>query len=323
MAVDHAPLTIAAARRIWAYEKITDFSFPQPLRPVRKIARRPAEGEKRAHTTSPGLPAARDITAVPLGARRRPSLRARGRSVDPLYIYPPDGRYVFSDTTYPWCCCGRVTTPTSQASGVLVGPRHMLTASHVIDWTETNGLLGWVTFQPDFNNGDVFPPSNAVSTLYYEQNSPSSMGEYSVAEDYVVCTMDRRLGDELGYLGTKTYDDSWDQEAWWVNVGYPGDLGGGLQPSFQGPISIANSWQPGFFELGSGRDMETFASLTPGDSGGPIFGWWTDGPHVVGVVSGQGGLSAVISDLETRTGNWAGGGSPLPDLVNQARSNDP
>ena len=43
------------------------------------------------------------------------------------------------------------------------------------------------------------------------------------------------------------------------------------QPVFEGNFSIANSWSPGFFETGSGLDMETFASLEHGDSGGPIF----------------------------------------------------
>jgi hypothetical protein len=177
-------------------------------------------------------------------------------------------------------------------------------------------------FEPDYNNGDVFPPSYAITTYNYEKIS-SPQGEYDVAEDYVVCVLDRPVGSELGWLGTKTYDDSWDGDNYWVHVGYPDDVGGGSRPAFEGPFSIANSWHPGYFETGHGLDMETFASLNHGDSGGPVFGWWPDGPHIVGVISGEGTLDPVVTDWSSRSANWAAGGSPMPDLVNQARSDYP
>jgi hypothetical protein len=161
-----------------------------------------------------------------------------------------------------------------------------------------------------------------VHTYSYEQLS-SVNGEYDIAEDYVVCVMDRRIGDELGWLGSKTYDDDWDGGAYWAHVGYPDDIGGGAQPVYEGGFSIKNSWSPGFFETGSRLDMETFASLTNGDSGGPVFGYWSDGLYVVGVVSAGGSLDPVVTDLTIRTANWAAGGSEMPDLVNQARGDYP
>ena len=49
---------------------------------------------------------------------------------------------VSAATTYPWRVCGRVVTAVGHGSGAIVGPQHVLTASHVIDWTVTNGKIG-------------------------------------------------------------------------------------------------------------------------------------------------------------------------------------
>jgi hypothetical protein len=249
--------------------------------------------------------------------------------VDPLFVYPPDGRQIFNDTTYPWRACGLVTTNTGQGAGALVGPRHLLTASHLVGWTGSDA--GWLLFQPDYYNGDVFPSSYMEIVYSYEKITGSPGGEYDVAEDYVVCVLHDRLGDQLGWFGTTPYDDSWDGGSYWNHVGYPDDIGGGTVPAWELWFSIANSWSPGYFETGSGLDIETFASLNHGDSGGPIFGWWTDGPYgsspsgpyIVAVVSSQGTLSPVVTDWSTRTGNWLAGGSELTGLVEQAVSDYP
>lgn len=317
------PLSASHAARRWSREAIQEFAFPQLPRPQAKIIKRHSNGAPRAHLTAPGLPPQLDVTAVPAGSRPRVRLRAGSERVNPLFVYPPDDRRTFTDTTYPWRACGRVVTPAGQGSGTIVGPQHVLTASHVVDWAaNADGTIGWLRFEPDFNNGDTFAPAYSTTVYSYEKLSTVS-GEYDVAEDYVVCVMDRRIGDELGWLGTKTYNDGWDGNNYWVHVGYPDDVGNAQQPVFEGNFSIANSWSPGFFETGSGLDMETFASLNHGDSGGPIFGFWSDGPYVVGVVSAEGTLDPVITDPQARTANWVAGGHEMPDLVNQARSDHP
>jgi V8-like Glu-specific endopeptidase len=132
------PLTRLQAMRHWSRDSIREYAFPQPPRMKSQVVARPKPDRKTSkhrakHVTAPGLPAAGDITVAPDLVLPHRKLQAAGRPVDPLFVYPPDGRHVFKDTSYPWRACGRVTTNGGQGSGTLVGPRHLLTASHVID----------------------------------------------------------------------------------------------------------------------------------------------------------------------------------------------
>lgn len=54
--------------------------------------------------------------------------------------------------------------------------------------------------------------------------------------------------------------------------------------------------------------------VSAGDSGGPMFGWWSDGPYVVGTLSGE-----EIEDSEEN--NIAAGGNALVDLIRWATTN--
>jgi V8-like Glu-specific endopeptidase len=67
---------------------------------------------------------------------RQPIVTRQGERLDPLVIHSPDDRRVYNDTTYPWGCVCRITRPDGRlGSGVLIGRRHILTASHVVQWS--------------------------------------------------------------------------------------------------------------------------------------------------------------------------------------------
>jgi hypothetical protein len=86
-------MTLLQAMRRWPRDAIADFAFPQPRRPKSVILPRASDRSKLVRITKLGLPAQRDITALPDGVRRpRLQLRAAGRRVNPLFIYPPDNR---------------------------------------------------------------------------------------------------------------------------------------------------------------------------------------------------------------------------------------
>jgi V8-like Glu-specific endopeptidase len=247
----------------------------------------------------------------------RPRLRAerfqrvrldstRGRKV-PTTIFAPDNRMVFQDTAYPWCTTGIVTTNRGSGSGTMIGPRHLLTVSHVIDWTAPPGFAAdWVRFSPAAFDGNA-PFGQAFGSHVYWYVKEDGDGFISGNEglfDYVVVVLDRRLGEQTGWMGARGYDDNWDSLAAWSHIGYPGDLNSGQRPTFQG----------GFTMDGTDADAQEIlhrADVFPGQSGGPMFGWWSGdvGPRVVAVQSWQNG-----SD------NGASGSMDMRDLVAQART---
>lgn len=232
-------------------------------------------------------------------------------------MFVPDGRTVFADTSFPWSTCGRVAKAGGWASGVMVGPRHLLTASHVVNW-QPNNTAGWMTFTPmQFDTSTPFGSAN-VSQIYWWKQADNSDGidEEECAFDYVVCELDRRLGDLTGWVGSRVYSTSWDGTASWGHVGYPQDISGGLRPTYiTGPIDSE------FTRSLSGRSsfgLKHRIDAVGGQSGGPYLGWWDgeDWPRVVATQSaenwdGPGGP------------NTAGGGGPLPELISYAITQAP
>jgi V8-like Glu-specific endopeptidase len=225
----------------------------------------------------------------------------------PTTIFPPDGRQPYYDENYPWRCLVRITTPKGWAgSGVLIGPRHVLMASHSVDWTP-----GWLTVDVLYTNGSSLASANGLIAYAESKVGPGTIPDDQTDEDYAVIVLDQRLGDIYGWLGSRTYDSGWDNEvSVWQSIGYPQDWSG------NGEIA---AYQTNFFldelglDFGSARLLrsQTFDNW-PGQSGSPVFGFWDTGPYVVGVVSGQ-----------TAEHNYISGGSLLPSLVNRARSDHP
>lgn len=256
---------------------------------------------------APSRPPWLDGTYKPAAAARlaRPLLTHRGIGVDPLVVWGADDRRTYDDTNYPWGCVCRVLS-RGAGSGVLVGPRHVLTASHCIDWSSAAATV-------EVNRFRTRVSATAQAIAVWRYTEIGDVGASTVDEDYAVIVLDQRLGDRFGWMGVRTYDSGWDDENLWRNIGYPGDIAGGIEPTYQRDKSMdEDEW-----DYGSGRAMTTAADVKKGQSGGPMFAFWDDGPYVVAVVSAEGNIFA------SGTENWCSGGSDLTSLVSQARAGDP
>jgi V8-like Glu-specific endopeptidase len=249
-------------------------------------------------------PAPKKLAHVSL--RSLPDLVKRGDKA--TTIFPPDDRYIFQDKNYPWCCCGRVDSPNGQGSGVMVGPRHLLTVSHVIQWNDDD-TAGWVKFSPAYFNG-AEPFGHAYGVMVYSKDKVDgpTIGFFEEMWDYVCVVLDSPIGNLTGWIGAKGYTDDWDGGDYWSHIGYPGDLTAGARPTFQNGISLDGKW----YEVDSHEAIDHHADVWPGQSGGPFFGWWGNGPYAVAVQSAQN------SDE-----NIASGGQDLVDLILQARADYP
>jgi V8-like Glu-specific endopeptidase len=240
-------------------------------------------------------------------------------------IFGADNRYLFDDVSFPWRTTGKVRTVGQWGSGTTIGPRHVLTASHVVNWTGgSGGGVAWLTFTPGYFDGSGPWGEIAATNVIYWLQAPGSLTDQQTAFDYVVLVMEDRIGDIVGYPGYRTYDDDWNGGSYWQIIGYPGELSSGERPAFQGG-GVVSTVQSQSLSGQTGHVMGHFNDFTPGQSGGAIWGWW-DGepwPRVVGVGSTIGSTAVQTPTGSTTGDNEYGGGPALSALISWARSNFP
>src|SRR5262245_19950606 len=233
----------------------------------------------------------------------------------PGTVFAPDTRREFRDRVFPFCTCGRVQTAGGWGSGVLVGPRHMMTASHTIKWGADNSV-GYLKFVP-LQYGDEQPFGIAYATKIYQWRKVTSipMTSIDVAFYYAVCVLDRRLGDILGWMGASVYSSNWNGGAYWAHIGYPFDKGGGVRPVFDGNGVIDCAYSETISGHAGLRTMHR-NDYKVGQSGGPAYGMFGQEARVVGIYS--------ATDWGITDGpNANGGGNALVELINYARTQDP
>jgi V8-like Glu-specific endopeptidase len=273
-------------------------AFREPLQFAAHRVRRAAY--QQAIVTDTHRPSWVGFSSQPRTLRRFPEAKLyhHGKRVTPLYVTPPqDDRRVYYDWNYPWGLVCWIVSGEGGGSGVLVGPRHVLTASHSIDWNAGWAMVEVQTFDKTFSSGSCVASLHAYTKI-------GQVTESTLDEDYAVLVLVDRLGDEFGWMGTRTYDSAWDDKPWWYTMGYPDEPFGGRRPVFEKNFSLDEDE----FDLGSGRAMTCSADLTYGQSGSPIFGFWGSEAYAVAVVS-----------AEFENENYCAGGSDLSRLVAQVR----
>ncbi|MET0429953.1 MAG: trypsin-like serine protease, partial [Microvirga sp.] len=214
--------------------------------------------------------------------------RFNGRRVRPLnvtQIFNGESRQVYRDTSYPWVCIGRLFRPDGNwGTATLVGRSVILTASHVLAglWQPGAPLNQRVTFVPAcFDNVSLLGASwtaQAVNIAAWE--TIQSVDGYDMA----ICQLDKPMGEWLGYLGARTYDDDWEDRAVWAHAGYPYDFSmSGQRPTYELGISVRDDDSDSYDTL----EVETRADSASGQSGGPLWGVFRDGgQQIIGTLSG-------------------------------------
>jgi V8-like Glu-specific endopeptidase len=147
-----------------------------------------------------------------------PRVLHRGHHMTPLapdcHFYGSDNRAIYNDTSYPWGCVCRISNANGRmGSGALIGPRHVLTASHVVAWDTDVAEKIELHFAGNTASATVFDTSAHCYTPI------SDVGYSTVDEDYALLVINERLGDRWGWLGAKTYDSGWDDLAVWNSMG--------------------------------------------------------------------------------------------------------
>lgn len=189
---------------------------------------------------------------------------------------------------YPFRCIGRVEYRRPgegwiyNGSGVLVGPWHLLTASHVLYINiPPDALLRFVpAYWDDTRNGDI-------GFRWFEANIISTIGITGIDNvngyDYLVCELDNPLGLDWGWLGTQSSsNDGFYKNVVWTSIGYPSDLGGERPKGNLFTITDVED------DDHNGKRIKGQGDVFGGWSGGPLYGpgLWTD-DTVVDVLSGS------------------------------------
>lgn len=116
-----------------------------------------------------------------------------------------DGRRrVFKTEKWPYCFQGCIKADSYEiGSGVLVGPRHVLTAGHVVYDDKEGKWEKELKFIPAYNGKEESPFGSAKAVKIHTFDEWRYDG--TKAYDLALIILDRPIGDEVGWAGMKAY----------------------------------------------------------------------------------------------------------------------
>jgi V8-like Glu-specific endopeptidase len=192
-------------------------------------------------------------------------------------VFGPDDRFqIFAGTSFPWRSVVRIGSNDAnyRGTGALIDPYHVLTAGHVVH----SGAGGnWIsTLQCTPGQTDVNSRPYGTAEWTYVRSYTNWTNSSDANWDWAVITLDRRVGNFTGWMGTEWNGNTNAYNGTTVNLaGYPSDKAIGTMWGASGPINNGNGGQQ-FFYNGT---LDT----APGHSGSPV--WRFDGTnrYIVGV----------------------------------------
>ncbi|MFJ9718713.1 trypsin-like serine peptidase [Streptomyces sp. NPDC101213] len=247
------------------------------------------------------------------GAARPRMVRRNGTRVRPEWVIPPDNRSPYYPNSYPFSLVGRIFVWQDAArpdwswwgTASLLGTRTVMTASHVVPW----GSSSWkALFVPAYYDGASVHGSWAASWV----TDARGYSSHSQGDDMAVMRLNVPLGSNLGWFGFRTYSSDWEDLSVWTLPGYPWDHDSGNRPWLHLNFPIIDDDNDG-----AGVELEYQADTEGGQSGAPVFAWFSGSPDVVGTHSGG------EDNFGEPRQNVAAGGNALTNLLHWARNNWP
>ncbi|PGD00237.1 trypsin-like serine peptidase [Bacillus toyonensis] len=281
----------------------TQLSVPQAAEPNDSVVRQPFK------------PAWQDQIYHPKLAPLSPDMAVKGREADRIRahrLYEPENRTVFRPEGYPWTCIGRIEVFENGVlkrlgTGTLVGHRIVVTSAHLMPRDGSPGRWA-IRFVPGYFDG-ISTVGKASWTESYRA-LVSTVTDDNQDRDLAIMKLYDPLGDALGWMGIKQYNDDWEDRGVWTLVGYPGSLTNGERPTFQSGIPVIDDDPSGDF-----TEIEHRGDATDGNSGGPLFASFPNGMYMIGVHSGD--EYRMAGPIVAEDNNVASGGRGLVNFANE------
>ena len=203
-----------------------------------------------------------------------PGERLPDIGIDGKVIWGADDRVRITPTTsYPWRAQTKLFSRfpnglTYGCSGTLINPKYVLTAGHCVFDSTKGGWANRIEVVPGYDNG-YRPYGSAYATWLRSVTAWTSSADPSY--DYALITLDRAIGNTVGWFGYGSFSDSTIYSGAANVSGYPGDkCGAACQYYDSDPFSSLTS-----------NTVHYLTDTYAGQSGSGVYIFYNSGRYVV------------------------------------------